>query len=297
MQDAEKAYAAGRFDDSAREYEAERASHPKDARLAIDAGAAAYRAGHYEAAEAALKEALTSADPKLQQQVLYDLGDARYRLGAATLADAPETTKARWKAAIDAYEGALALAPSDADARYNRDFVKRKLAELENKQKQQPQENQSKKDGARQGRREQGRLGKDQQDGAGKNGGPSKNGASEELRRGAKGWQGRQERRGERADAVRGRCRRGRPRWPRADRRSRDQRRPAKGRRHPPRSPAANVRAREAGPGGASRASTGKLSARDARALLDSLRGDERRGVSFATSGAPAPTDSPRRDW
>ncbi len=288
VQDAEKAYAAGRFDDSAREYDAERASHPKDARLAIDAGAAAYRAGHYEAAEAALKEALTSGDPKLQQRVLYDLGDARYRLGATTLAQAPETTKERWKAAIDAYEGALALAPSDADARYNRDFVKRKLAELENKQKQQPQENESKKDGsAKEGAGKDG-ASKDgtSKDGASKDGtskdGTSKDGASKEAagkNRAAN-------------DSASGGA--SRPPDFQANRKA--------GQGDPQGQPPSAEKpggdsGERPGPGGARGASTGKLSARDARALLDSLRGDERRGVNFGTSGAPAPTDSPRRDW
>ena len=41
---------------------------------------AADRAGHFDAAEASLKKALALADPKLQERVLYDLGDARYRL-------------------------------------------------------------------------------------------------------------------------------------------------------------------------------------------------------------------------
>ncbi len=318
VQEAEKAYAAGRFDDSAREYEAERASHPRDARLAIDAGAAAYRAGHYEAAEAALKEALTSADPKLQQQVLYDLGDARYRLGAATLADAPETTKERWKAAIDAYEGALALAPSDADARYNRDLVKRQLAELENKQKQQPQEKQSKKDGDSQGASKDAAskdgstkdgakdaaskdgsskdgAGKTSKDAAGKNGGASDNatgGASPsrgdpaDCKPGQSGPQGQAPSAERPGDGSRDTS---------APGASDARREPANGDGHG--AGAAGDRPDQGKEPAAAGASTGKLSARDARALLDSLRGDERRGVSSGTSGSPAPTDSPRRDW
>jgi len=35
----------------------------------------------------------------------------------------------------------------------------------------------------------------------------------------------------------------------------------------------------------------------EARALLGSLRGDERRALTSATSGAPTPTDPPRKDW
>ena len=136
VQSAEKAYKAGKFEDSARQYGVEQAKHPTDARIAIDAGAAAYRAGHFDAAEASLSQAMTVADPKLQERVLYDLGDARYRVGSTTLKDAPEKTIERWKAAISSYEGALKLNPNDADAKFNRDFVKRKLAELQNKQQQ-----------------------------------------------------------------------------------------------------------------------------------------------------------------
>jgi len=288
VQDAEKAYAAGKFDDAAREYAAEQARHPKDARLAIDAGSAAYRAGHYDAAEAAFDAALKSADPKLQQRVLYDLGDARYRLGETTVATAPETTKERWKSALDAYEGALALAPKDADALYNRDLVKRKLAELDKKQNEQPQENPSKKDGG----------GKDPK---GKSGGPNdKSSAGDSQAQNGKSSDGK---------SADGKSPDGKsPDGKSADGKSSDGK---SGRTQAPGSPGVQPGGdsgqKTAGPGpagtrqgdrtGESAASPGKLSPGDARALLDSLRGDERRGVSPGTSGAPASNESPRRDW
>jgi Ca-activated chloride channel family protein len=293
VKDAEKAFAAGKFDDAAREYDAEQARHPKDARLAIDAGAAAYRAGHYDAAEAAFGKALTTADPKLQQQVLYDLGDARYRLGATTIADAPEKTKERWKSAIAAYEGALALAPSDADAVYNRDFVKRKLAELEAKQKPQPQESQAKEDQAKKGSsgqdqskgssgqdqakggtgQEQAKGGTGDKDATGKNGGTSDRPAGtssspSQAPADAKGGQGQ----GGAQDRV-----------------------AASGQTQGP-APRGAASARHAG-SASSASGGGSLTPDEARALLGSLRGDERRGVSSATSGAPVTTDAPRKDW
>ena len=120
-----------------------------DPRLDFNAGDAAYRAGKYDVAEEAFKHALTHADPQLQQRILYNQGDVLYREGAAEKPEAREAIIAKWKAAVAAYDGALALDGKDADATFNRDFVKRKLAELEKKDppKQDPKNDDSKKDG------------------------------------------------------------------------------------------------------------------------------------------------------
>ncbi len=297
VRDAEKAYAAGKFEDAAHAYAAEQAAHPKDARLAIDAGAAAYRAAHYDAAEAAFAKALTSADPKLQERVLYDLGDARYRGGATSLADAPDKTKEQWKAAISAYEGALALTPSDADAAYNRDFVKRKLAELESKQKPQPQDSQTKKDGDQgsKGEASKGGAGKPAKDASAKNGG-----TSEKSSGGASSGKDSQASRDGSQSTAPGQ-------QPSTDKPSDDS-----SKSQGPGS--VDARDRQASTSGAQGASSngdrpgqrgtsgeqgasGQLSPSEARVLLGSLRGDERRGVTTATSGAPVTTDSPRKDW
>jgi Ca-activated chloride channel family protein len=125
VQTAAKAYAAGHYDEAAKEFDKESTKNPKDARIAFNTGDAAYRAGQYETAEAAFKRALTAADPPLQQRVLYNEGDVLYRLGEAQKPEAREETKAKWQEAIKDYDGAIALNPKDADAIYNRDFVKR----------------------------------------------------------------------------------------------------------------------------------------------------------------------------
>jgi Ca-activated chloride channel family protein len=130
VQTAAKAYAAGHYDDAAKEFDKESTKNPKDARIAFNTGDAAYRAGQYDTAEAAFKRALTAADPQLQQRVLYNEGDVLYRLGEAQKPEAREETKAKWQEAIKDYDGAIALDPKDADAIYNRDFVKRKLKAL-----------------------------------------------------------------------------------------------------------------------------------------------------------------------
>ena len=143
---AEKDYRAGKFTQAAGEYRSESAQHPEDPRLQLNLGAAAYKTGDYAASSAALQQALHTAprseEPshaiELQQRAYYDLGNALYRTGQKTVQAEPSQTIERWKEAVSSYDGALKLNPNDADATYNRDLVKKKLAQLEQKQKEQP---------------------------------------------------------------------------------------------------------------------------------------------------------------
>lgn len=109
-------------------------------------GTAAYRKKDYPSAQRQFQGATHTTDIAMQGDAYYDLGNARYRLGQASLAkDRPAAIEA-WKSAVAAYDGALALHPNDADARFNRDLVNRRLATLEeqqrNEQKSQNQQNQ-----------------------------------------------------------------------------------------------------------------------------------------------------------
>lgn len=145
---AHEAYQAGRYDDAAKEYAAEHAKHPDDARLAYNAGVAAYAAGRFGEAREAFEAALAKAPPDLKRNVLYDMGDALYREGEATRDEDRDATKERWKKAIEAYEGALAADAKDEDARFNRDLVKKKLAELDAQKPPEPKKDDAKNQSA-----------------------------------------------------------------------------------------------------------------------------------------------------
>jgi Ca-activated chloride channel homolog len=119
-----------------------------------------YRAGKFGAAEQSYRAALATRDLTLQERAYYDLGNAQYRQGQALAAKVPQLTQDKYKSAIASYESALALNKDDADAKYNRDFVRRKLQELQQqqpnqqpaKQNEQKQADQQKQDGqAKQG--------------------------------------------------------------------------------------------------------------------------------------------------
>jgi Ca-activated chloride channel family protein len=152
---AEQAYRRGDFAAAERDYAAA-AQHDAKPILQFNTGAAAYKAGEFsraaEAFQASIKGA-QSADAKRlaeQEDAYYNLGNTLYRTGQKTERTTPDQTLQNWTQAVKAYDAALQLRADDADSKFNRDFVNRKLEELKKQQQQQQekpqqsQQNQSK---------------------------------------------------------------------------------------------------------------------------------------------------------
>ncbi len=105
-------------------------------------GTAAYRSGQFPQAAQAFQQSISrspSSDAQRlanQEDAYYDLGNALYRTGQVTEKSDPEETIRKWTAAVKAYETALQLRADDADSKYNRDLVKRKIDALRQQQNQ-----------------------------------------------------------------------------------------------------------------------------------------------------------------
>jgi tetratricopeptide (TPR) repeat protein len=96
--------------------EAELRARPRDPELLVRLGVARLERGRAEeAARAFGAAALMARDPELAALALYDLGVAQLEAGAL-------------EAARDAFFDALALAPSDREARFNLEWTLRALA-------------------------------------------------------------------------------------------------------------------------------------------------------------------------
>ncbi|HUK81802.1 MAG TPA: hypothetical protein VLZ12_04135 [Verrucomicrobiae bacterium] len=113
-------------------------------------GVTAYRSNDFSSASSAFEQATASPDRMLQQRAYYNLGNAAYRLGEAD----PAKAQPLWERAVKSYETALALEPNDADAKFNRDFVKKRLEELK-KQQQQNKQNQQRQQNHKDGQQDQ----------------------------------------------------------------------------------------------------------------------------------------------
>ncbi|MHB1310148.1 MAG: vWA domain-containing protein [Limisphaerales bacterium] len=136
---AYKAYESGRYGDSYQEYQKLLTRKPSDPGLRFNAGTAAYRDRNFAAATNELRSAILSSDPELLARAYYNLGNALYRSGQS--ATSPDEALAQWKQAAASYEATLKLEANDPDAAFNRDFVSRKIEELEKQMaSQQPQQ-------------------------------------------------------------------------------------------------------------------------------------------------------------
>jgi Ca-activated chloride channel homolog len=98
-------------------------------------GVTAYESNDFARAAQLFENATSSQDRLLQQRALYNLGNTDYRLGQTQ----PKQAQQLWQRAMKSYETALAIDPNDADAKFNHEFVKKKLEELKQQQQQQQQ--------------------------------------------------------------------------------------------------------------------------------------------------------------
>jgi len=139
---ADDAYKKGDFVTAAHDYAAAAQSDPKKPTLQFNAGTAAYRAGQFPQAAKAFQESISrapSGDAKRladQEDAYYNLGNTLYRTGQKTEQSSPQETMQTWTQAVKAYDTALQLRADDADSKFNRDFVKRKIKDLQQKQNQ-----------------------------------------------------------------------------------------------------------------------------------------------------------------
>jgi Ca-activated chloride channel family protein len=241
---------------------------PKNPVLEFNTGTAAYRAGRFPQAAQAFQQSIArapSSDLKRladQQDAYYDLGNTLYRAGQKTEQSSPQETLQKWTEAVKAYETALQLRADDADSKFNRDLVKRKIDAL--KQQQNPNQNQNQNQNQ-----------------------PSNNGSGQQ-------GQPPNSRQNSKSDPQQGQ----QPPSPQNAAESKDGQPPpgqspsaAKGGEPQPGDAEAGIAENQHPPG--------QMSREEARELLDSAKGDERHalGVPIARRDALEPPEKPFKNW
>ena len=129
-------YKAGQYDQALKEYERLLQKKTDDPRLHFNAGAAAYRNQQFDEAAKQFNAALASPDLKLQGLAYYNEGNALYHLGERN--PDPKQRTEPWEKAVQDYQSTMKLNPQDADAKFNYEFVKKRLEELKQQQRNSP---------------------------------------------------------------------------------------------------------------------------------------------------------------
>ena len=140
--EAARLYTSGDFDASSTKYNEALVEDPDSTLLHYNLGASAYKEGKFEDSIKAYAQT-PSADIA---DVAYNIGNAKYELGAAAEASEPEKTLGLYAEAIAAYRRSMGADPTDQDAKFNHELVTRKLAELQKKLEEQKQEQQQEQD-------------------------------------------------------------------------------------------------------------------------------------------------------
>ena len=140
-------YKNGEFEKAGAAFQEQLKNQPSSKALQFNSGAAAYKSGDFEKAIAQFTDALLAEDEKLREDASYNLANSLVRKGEA--AKENEAKKTNWKNALEHYEETLRLNPDNQLAAQNRDITKKLLEDLEKQeqqQKEQDQKNQDQKD-------------------------------------------------------------------------------------------------------------------------------------------------------
>jgi Ca-activated chloride channel family protein len=134
-------YKTGKYDQALKDYQKLLEANQDDPRLHFNAGASAYRSEKFDEAAKQFEKALASPDLSLQQSAYYNRGNTWYWLGEKN-PDLKQKNEA-WQKSLKDFDASMKLNPQDADAKYNHEFVKRRLEELKQQQQNQSQQNKS----------------------------------------------------------------------------------------------------------------------------------------------------------
>jgi Ca-activated chloride channel family protein len=144
--EAEDAYNDEEYLKASELYSASLKENPNDPTLHYNYGTAAYKNNMYDEAIASFSHALKGEDLSLQAKAYYNRGNAQFQKGSESQQGNPESTLELWQQALESYESALQLNPTDNLATENRKFVEQKIKELQQQQEQQQDQNKDQND-------------------------------------------------------------------------------------------------------------------------------------------------------
>lgn len=134
--EASTLYEKGDFAGATQKYNEALTDDPDSFLLQYNRGASLYRENKLEDAVAAFGRA-PAADPA---ETAYNIGNAKYRLGAATAESDPQKALGLYAEALAAYRRAMGANPDDVDAKFNHELVEKKIDELKKKIEEQKKE-------------------------------------------------------------------------------------------------------------------------------------------------------------
>jgi Ca-activated chloride channel family protein len=137
---ANKLYKKQEYNDALKLYEQALAGQSDSTIINFNAGTAHYKTDGYQNAISSFEKSLATQDKDLESKANYNLGNSKYMLGLTKEnSDLPGAVRLL-EGALGNYNRTIQLTPKDEDAKVNYRIVEKKLKELKEKLKQQPQQ-------------------------------------------------------------------------------------------------------------------------------------------------------------
>ncbi len=157
-------YKDEKYDEALRKYNEAQAESPDSDIVNFNVGTTLYRKEDYQKAVDSLTKSLVTKDSQLESMANYNIGNSRVRQGSAKENTDSSRAINLYKEALNYYKRAIDLDEKDEDAKFNYEFVEKKIKELMEKQQQQQQQQQSEKQDKEKQKQEEEKQKKEQQE-------------------------------------------------------------------------------------------------------------------------------------
>lgn len=146
IKEGNRLYKEKKYDKAIEQYTAAKEISPDSDIANFNLGAALYKKGQYGESIDAFTKALNTEDQKIESDAIYNIANAKYRLGGVTADKDLNSAVNLYRESLDYYKRAIELDENNKDAKYNHELVERELKVLLDKLKNQPQQDQQNQD-------------------------------------------------------------------------------------------------------------------------------------------------------
>ncbi len=129
---ASRLYLDERYEEALEEYERALERRPDDPELMYNKAVVLYRKGKFAEAEEAFIRSAVMSGRSLEAMAAYNAANAKFREGERLERSDPEGAMAKYAEALDYYKRAIDLDTHDLDAKYNYEFLRNRMEQLEN---------------------------------------------------------------------------------------------------------------------------------------------------------------------
>ena len=137
-----KAMESDRPDQAVENYNQALVEEPDNPLIHYNLGVAKYKQDNFEEAQQHFDRVVQQGEDGLKSKGEYNLGNTLYRQGEKLVKKNPKEAINKFNTALQHYQQVIKSSPEDIDAKFNYEFVKKKLEELEDQMKNNQQENQ-----------------------------------------------------------------------------------------------------------------------------------------------------------